>query len=89
MQMEIWFSKLTNRLENKRSKRQRRKEKYTHLDAGFQRIARRDKKTFLSDQCKEIYENKRKGKKTKLERLELSSGKSEISTEQFMQRWPQ
>ena len=38
------------------------KERYTHLNAEFQRIARRDKKTFLSDQCKEIEENSRMGK---------------------------
>ena len=38
------------------------KEKYTHLNAEFQRIARRDKKAFLSDQCKEIDENNTKGK---------------------------
>ena len=38
-------------------KRKGEKEKYTHLNAEFQRIARRDKKTFLSDQCKEIEEN--------------------------------
>ena len=38
------------------------KERYTHLNAGFQRIARRDKKVFLSDQCKEIEENNRMGK---------------------------
>ena len=38
------------------------KEKYTHLNAEFQRIARRDKKAFLSDQCKEIEENNRMGK---------------------------
>ena len=37
------------------------KERYTHLNAEFQRIARRDKKTFLSDQCKEIEENNRMG----------------------------
>ena len=37
------------------------KEKYTHLNAEFQRIARRDKKVFLSDQCKEIEENNRMG----------------------------
>ena len=47
-------------------KRQERKvrenERYTHLNAEFQRIARRDKKTFLSDQCKEIEENNRMGK---------------------------
>ena len=38
------------------------KERYTHLNAEFQRIARRDKKTFLSDQCKETQENDRMGK---------------------------
>ena len=38
------------------------KERYTHLNAQFQRIARRDKKAFLSDQCKEIEENSRMGK---------------------------
>ena len=38
------------------------KERYTHLNAEFQRIARREKKTFLSDQCKEIEENNRMGK---------------------------
>ena len=38
------------------------KERYTHLNAKFQRITRRDKKTFLSDQCKEIEENNRTGK---------------------------
>ena len=37
-------------------------ERYAHLNAEFQRIARRDKKTFLSDQCKEIKENNRMGK---------------------------
>ena len=38
------------------------KERYTHLNAEFQRIARRDKKAFFSDQCKEIEENNRMGK---------------------------
>ena len=41
------------------SEKQRRKGRYTHLNAEFQRIARRDKKAFLSDQCKEIQENNR------------------------------
>ena len=59
------------------------KERYTHLNAEFQRIARRDKKTFLSDQCKEIEENNRMG------RLEISSRKLEIPKEHFMQRWAQ
>ena len=59
------------------------KERYTHLNAEFQRIARRDKKAFLSDQCKEIEENK------EWERLEISSRKLEIPREHFMQRWAQ
>ena len=43
------------------------KERYTHLNAEFQRIRRRDKKAFLSDQCKEIEENNRMGKKRSLQ----------------------
>ena len=43
-------------------KSKREKERYPHLNAEFQRIARRDKKAFLSDQCKEIEENNRMGK---------------------------
>ena len=57
------------------------KERYKHLNAEFQRIARRDKKALLSDQCKEIEENNR------MERLEISSRKLEIPREHFMQRW--
>ena len=55
---------LTNSCEKKRSKKQweKKKEKYTHLNAEFQRIARKDKKAFLSNQCKEIEENNRTGK---------------------------
>ena len=53
---------LTNSCEKKRSKKQRRKERYKHLNAEFQRIARRDNKAFISDQCKEIEENNRMGK---------------------------
>ena len=59
------------------------KERYTYLNAEFQRIARRDKKAFLSDQCKEIEET------TKWERLEISSRKLEIPREHFRQRWAQ
>ena len=44
------------------AKSKREKERYTHLNAEFQRIARRDKRAFLSDQCKEIEENNRMGK---------------------------
>ena len=46
----------------KDAKRKGEKERYTHLNAEFQGIARRDKKAFLSDQCKEIEENNRMGK---------------------------
>ena len=59
--MALWGG-LTNSCEKKRGKKQREKERYKHLNAEFQRIARRDKKTFLSDQCKEIEENNRMGK---------------------------
>ena len=59
------------------------KERNTHLNAEFQRRARRDKKAFLRDQCKAIEENNR------MERLEISSRKLEISREHFMQRWAQ
>ena len=56
-QMAVWGG-LTNSCE-----KQRRKGKiYKHLNAEFQRIAKRDKKAFLSDQCKEIEENNRMGK---------------------------
>ena len=57
--MAVWGG-LTNSREKKRSKGE--KERYTPLNAEFQRIARRDKKAFLSDQCKEIEENSRVGK---------------------------
>ena len=60
------------------------KERYTHLNSEFQRIARRDKKAFLSDQRKEIEENNRMGKS----RDHLKK-KLEIQREHFMQRWAQ
>ena len=59
--MAVWGG-LTKSCEKKRSEKQRRKQKNKHLNAEFQRIARRDKKAFLSDQCKEIEENNRMGK---------------------------
>ena len=46
----------------RQAKGKEKKERYTHLNAEFQRIVRRDKKAFLSDQCKEIEENNRMGK---------------------------
>ena len=59
-----WLSEKALQIAVKRRevKRKGEKERYTHLNAGFQRIARRDKKGFLSDQCKEIEENNRMGK---------------------------
>ena len=59
--MAVWGG-LTNSYEKKRSENQREKERYKHLNAEFQRIARRDKKAFFSNQCKEIEENNRMGK---------------------------
>ena len=59
--MAVWGG-LRNNREKKRSEKQRRKGKIKHLNAEFQRRARRDKKAFLSDQCKEIEENNRMGK---------------------------
>ena len=59
--MAVWGG-LTNSCEKKRSKSKREKERYKHLNAEFQSIARRDKKAFLSDQRKEIEENNKNGK---------------------------
>ena len=59
------------------------KERYTHLNAQFQRIARRDKKAFLVDQCKEIEENNRRGKTSDLLK------KIRDKREYCMQRWAQ
>ena len=78
--MAVWGG-LTNSCEKKRSEKQRSKGRLKHLNAEFQRIARRDEKAFLSDQCKEIEET------TEWERLEISSRKLEIPREHFMQRW--
>ena len=58
--MAVWGG-LTNSCE-KRGEKQRRKGRYKHLNAEFQRIARRDKKAFFRVQCKEIEENNRMGK---------------------------
>ena len=58
--MAVWGG-LTNSYERREVKSKGEKERYKHLNAGFQRIAR-DKKAFLSDQCKEIEENNKMGK---------------------------
>ena len=65
------------------AKGNREKERYIHLNAEFQRIARREKKAFLSDQCKEIEENNRMGKTGDIcKKIRDIKG-------HFMQRWTQ
>ena len=80
-----WLSEEALEISVKRreAKSKGEKEQYKHLNAEFQRIARRDKKDFLSDQCKEIEENNRMGKTRDLFR------KLEMPREYFMQRWTQ
>ena len=75
-----WLSEEALQIAEKRryAKGKGEKERYKHLNAKFQRIARRDKKAFLSDQCKEIEENNRMGK------TRVSSRKLEIPREHFM-----
>ena len=67
--------------EKRREVKGKERERYTYLNAVFQRIAWRDKKAFLSDQYKEIK------KKMEWERPEIFSRKLEIPREHFMQRW--
>ena len=64
MQKAKWLSgeALQIAVKRREAKNKGEKERYTHLNAEFQRIARRDKKAFLGDQCKEIEENNRMGK---------------------------
>ena len=78
-----WLSEEALQIAMKRieAKSKGEKERYTHLNAEFQRIARRDKTAFLSDQCIEIEENNRMGKTRALFK------KLEIPREHFMQRW--
>ena len=79
--MAVWGG-LTNSVKRREAKSKGEKERYKHLNAEFQRIARRDKKAFLSDQCKEIEESNRMGK------TEISR-KLDVPREYFMQRWAQ
>ena len=78
-----WLSREALQIAVKRreAKSKGEKERYTHLNADFQRTAVRDKKAFLSDRCKEIEENNRRGKPIDLSR------KLEIPREHFIQRW--
>ena len=85
MQKSKWPSAeaLQTAVRRREAKSKAEKERYTHLNAEFQRIPRRDlfQKAFLSDQCKEIEENNRMGKTRDLFK------KIEIPREHFMQRW--
>ena len=80
-----WMSEeaLQTAVKRREAKSKGEKERYTHSNAEFQRIARRDKKVFLNDQCKEIEET------IEWEKLEISSRTSEIPREHFIQRWTQ
>ena len=62
-------------MKRREAKSKGEKERYTHLNAKFQRIARRDKKAFFSDQCKEIEENNRIGKTRDLKNFRDTKGK--------------
>ena len=80
-----WLSEeaLQIALKRREAKSKREKERYSHLNAEFQSIVRRDKKGFLSNQCKEIEENNRMGKTSDLIK------KLEIPRKYFLQRWAQ
>ena len=78
-----WLSEEALQIAEKRrqAKSKGEKERYSHLNTEFQRIARRDKKAFLSDQCKEMEENNRMGKTRDLFK------NIRDTREHFMQRW--
>ena len=76
-----WDDSLEKEMIRREVKSKGEKERYKYLNVEFQRIARRGKKAFFSDQCKEIEENNRMGKTRDLLR------KLEIPREHFMQRW--
>ena len=85
MKKTKWLSEVALQIAEKRreAKGKGEKKRYTQLNAEFQRIARRDKKAFFSEQCKEIEQT------VEWEGLEISLRKSEIPKENFMQRWAQ
>ena len=89
-------------MKRREAKSKEEKERYTHLNAEFQRIARRDKKAFLSDQCKKIAENNRMGKTrdlfkkirdtkgifhAKIGSIKDKSGMDLTETEDIKKRW--
>ena len=99
-----WLSEeaLQIAVKRRKAKNKGEKERYTHLNAEFQRIARRDKKAFLSNQCKEIEENNRMGKTrdpfkkirdtkgtfhAKMGSIKDRNGKDQKETENIKNRW--
>ena len=78
---EKWLSEEALQIAEERSEVKGKEERYIQLSAEFQRIARRDKKDFFNEQCKETEET------TEWERLEISSRKLEISRQHFTQQW--
>ena len=89
-------------MKRREAKRKGEKERYTHLNAEFQRIARRDKKAFLNDQCKETEENNRIGKTrdlfkkirdsketfhAKMGTIQHRNSKNLIEAEEIKKRW--
>ena len=79
-----WFSEEALQIVKRRdAKGKGEKERYTHLNAEFQRVTGRDKKAFLSEQRKEVEENNRMGKTRDLFK------ENQIPREHFMQRWAQ
>ena len=85
MQKVRWLTEEALQIAEKRREAKGKgvKERYTHLNAEFQRIARRDKKAFLCEQCKEIEENNRMGKIRDLFKV------PRIPRKHFMQTWAQ
>ena len=83
MEKAKWLSEEALQIaeERREAKGKGEKERYTYLNAEFQRIARRDNKAFISDLCKEIEENNRRGKTTDLFK------KIRDTREHFRQRW--
>ena len=85
--MVVWkrlsFHSLQIAVKRREAKSKGEKERYNHLNAEFQKISRRDKKPYISDQCKEIEENNRMGRTRDLFK------KLEIPWKHFMQRWAQ
>ena len=79
--MAVW-GRLTNSCERREVKSKGEKERYKHLNAEFQRIAKREKKAFFSDQCKEIEENRMAKTRDLFKKIR-------DTREHFMQRWAQ